>query len=171
MLRAEVVHAHLVRGFGGDGHEPEDRVGQARQARHMQVVRRLEEIAEVVSTYDAEVGDRHRYGSVVAQWHDLNNAVVFNERVGDKEPVMTLAKTYASKDEAAKAAASAMSTLRESGSELKLEMPLNVDIFADGPVELADFRDELNGRWTPRRVEHRLDRSGAVTSVTARQLA
>lgn len=124
-----------------------------------------------ISDYDCEISDRHRYGSVIAQWHDLDNAVVVDERIGDKDPVMTLHQVFATKDEAAKAAAAAMSTLRESGSELKLEMPMNVDIIADGTVSLQGFRDELNGVWTARRAEHRLSRSGATTSLVARRIS
>lgn len=125
-----------------------------------------------VSAYESDIGDRNRYGTVVARWQDVANAALVEERVGDKPPVMILGKTYASKDEAAKAAAAEMTRLRETGAELKLDMPLMVDVVADGRLALSGFRDELNGTWTARRVEHRLTpQSGAITSVTARQSA
>lgn len=45
-------------------------------------------------------------------------------------------------------------------------------IIAEQPVELAGFRrDGLNGKWIVDRVEHRFDKSGAVTSLNGRQTA
>ena len=51
------------------------------------------------------------------------------------------------------------------GDEFTLTVPGRTDLIAEGRVRLEGFRGGLNGDWVLKRVEHRIDRSGFVTSV------
>ena len=123
---------------------------------------------EDVRSCEVTLADRGEYRSARARWHDTERALEGIESAGSGDPAYTLQRAYASAREASEAARAKLAALLRGTGSLTLELsPGNPAAAAGAKLLLAGFRDGADGSWTCRRVQHRIDRSGYSTQVTA----
>jgi phage protein D len=110
--------------------------------------------------------ERTAYARVRAGYCDKEAAACLVVEVGATEgPALELRRQYADQDAAMAAAEAAFNRSQCSSEKLRLELVGDARIGTGTPLELAGLRSELNGLWRVKRADHRIDRSGFVTSV------
>lgn len=109
--------------------------------------------------------ERADYGSVEAEWGDMDGGTTQKVVRGDKEPVHKLRHVYATKAEAIRAAEAALVFAGLEAFSMSVEVAgFEPRAFAGGLVRLPDMRGGLEGDWHIKTVTHRLD-SALVTSL------
>lgn len=109
--------------------------------------------------------ERTNYGSVEAEWGDMDGGTTHKILRGDKEPVHKLRHVYATKSEAIRAAEGALDFAGREAFSMSLEIAgFEPRAFAGGLVRLPDMRSGLEGDWQIVTVTHRLD-AALVTSL------
>lgn len=109
--------------------------------------------------------ERADYGSVEAEWGDMDGGTTQKVVRGDKEPVHKLRHICASKSEAIRAADGALSFAGREAFSMSIEVAgFEPRAFAGGLVRLPDMRGGLKGDWQIITVTHRLD-TALVTSL------
>jgi hypothetical protein len=98
-------------------------------------------------------------GTVVAHWHATKAARRQEIKVGSGEPVKVLRTPYTSAEDATAAASAELDRRRRGTGRLALTMPGNPEVTAERLLNLAGFRDGVNGEWIVTRVTHSLDKS------------
>lgn len=110
---------------------------------------------------------RGKFKSVCAEWKDLGSAKTHKITRGKGEPVRQLRHPFASKAEATRAADAALSSGKRGSGTISVEMAgFYGGLFAEGLVDLQGIKPELTGRWSIKRVSHRLGAT-LVTSFDA----
>lgn len=122
-----------------------------------------------VSNWRIVFGRNKPYASAVARYYDKKAGREIEVVVGSGEPTFRFQHLSADRDSAERDARARINALLEGLSEVTVNMPMNPTIIAEQPLDLAGFRDGLNGRWLSSRVEHRLSDAGATTAITARE--
>ena len=113
-------------------------------------------------------GDRSRYESVTAQWHDALTGAALTETFGAGEPVYQLRGSFGSAAEALAAAEAKYRELQFKGARLSLAVSdMDVGLFAEGPIVAAGFRDGINGDWVADSVVIELSERGLAGRVEA----
>lgn len=109
--------------------------------------------------------ERADYGSVEAEWGDMDGGATHKVVRGDKDPVHKLRHIYATKDEATRAAEAELSFAGHEAFSMSVEVAgFEPRAFAGGLVRLPEMRGGLEGEWHIKTVTHRLD-SALVTSL------
>ncbi|WNO10453.1 contractile injection system protein, VgrG/Pvc8 family [Teredinibacter sp. KSP-S5-2] len=111
--------------------------------------------------------ERNKYASVIAYWHDTDNAEKQLVRVGEGDPSFGLRHTYPNIDEAKRAAAAKFKQLQRGLGNLELTLLGNVDIQAEGRIRLEGVRPPIQGEYAVTRVEHTFSSSGFITTCSA----
>lgn len=106
---------------------------------------------------DWTITGRGRYGRVIAEWSDPATNTVHKVQEGDKEPELRLRHRYASKDEAQRAAQSALETSKRASGKVSVALGgFWGDLLAGAKVSLGGVKPEIEGEWNITRVEHTL---------------
>lgn len=109
--------------------------------------------------------ERADYGSVEAEWGDMDGGATQKVVRGDKEPVHKLRHVFATKPEAIRAAEGALSFAGREAFSMSIEVAgFEPRAFAGGLMRLPEMRGGLEGEWHIKTVTHRLD-SALVTSL------
>ena len=111
--------------------------------------------------------ERAKFGSVTANWHDVDAANKLSVTIGDDHPSFSLRHTYSSQEEAIYAAKAKLSKLNRGTASLSLTLLGNPFIQAEGQLLLSGLRTPINGKWVVDRVEHQLDSGGFITRCEA----
>ena len=100
---------------------------------------------------------RGRYGKVCAEWCELGSATVHKVYVGDGKPTHKLRHRHATKDEATRAAQSALDRGKRSSGTISVQLAgFQGDLLAEGKVDIQGIHPELTGEWLVTSVTHRL---------------
>ncbi|EFO30919.1 putative bacteriophage late control D protein [Roseibium sp. TrichSKD4] len=116
-------------------------------------------------SYEYEAGERENYKSVKATWHDQEAAKRQEVVVGSGSPQKTLTKSYATKDEAERAAKAALKDGNASGERLKVTDVGNTAILAESKLTVPALVPEIGGDWTVQRAVHQISTSGYTTEA------
>jgi phage protein D len=135
--------------------------------------------------YNVTIAERDSFASVRAKYHNKSTAKIeYVDKIGrkrkrdpkkeldaqtsGKQPQKTLRHTYATQEQAARAAQAEMDRLTRGTAKLSLPLSIGMPaIAAEGYVTLTGFRDGINGDWNVTKVTHTWSNSGAVSSLTA----
>lgn len=124
-----------------------------------------------LSSWDWKLEGRKVYRSAQAEYRDTGTGQTHKIKHGDKSPLKVLRHLHASKDEADRAAKSALSGAARDAMSLSAELAgFDAGLLAGGSVTLTGMpRPELNAEWHLQTVTHALSGSGLVTSFKAKK--
>jgi phage protein D len=112
--------------------------------------------------------DRGKYTAVRTFWHDVATADRVAVLTGSGEPVFTVRQSYPDAAQAADAGAAKLNALQRGEASLSLTLIGNTGVQAEAELSLSGLRDNVNGLWLIKRVEHQLDTSqGFITRLDA----
>ncbi len=123
-----------------------------------------------VSSWQATLAERGRYGSVTAEWHDKAAAKRESVQAGGGEPVFQLRRSYPDSEQAIAAAEAKLVSLNRGTGSLDVTLPGNPSLMAEGLVDMNGFRTGIDGRWLVNRVTHSINSQGFSTSFSAESL-
>lgn len=119
-------------------------------------------------------GDRHRWtrqtqdekAGVVAYWYDRGEGKRQSVTVGEKQGAKRLRRTFASEDEARRAAIAERERLKRNPANLDLQLALGrPDAYPEQRVKVSGFKPEIDAAtWLITEVSHRLDSNGGFTT-------
>ncbi|WP_321392865.1 phage late control D family protein [Emcibacter sp.] len=118
-----------------------------------------------VTRWDVSVTDRKNYAAVTANWQNLETGELVKELVGEGEPVYVLPGTFPDADRATAAAVAKYDELLRGKGGLSLSMPGKPELAAEMILNLAGFRDGVDGEWVIKQVSHVIDRAGYRCNV------
>lgn len=122
-----------------------------------------------ISHWSWEIDSRNVDGSVEAVWIDPDSASRNVYRAGSDDPVTRMRQSYASEEEARRAAEGRLRGGRNGGLTVTVEMSkLMPDAVAGGRLTLPALDPWLSGDWEISRATHRLE-SGLRTTIEARR--
>ncbi len=123
-----------------------------------------------ISSWQATLAERGRYGSVTAEWHDKVTAERKTVRAGSGEPVFQLRRSFPDTAQAQTAAEAKLATLNRGTGSLDVTLPGSPNLMAEGVVAMKEFRSGINGRWLVNRVTHTISSQGFTTTLSAETL-
>ena len=100
-----------------------------------------------------------------ANWYDKKTGEYHLEKVGDGEKEIELKEIFATKEQAIAAARSQFKRSVSSNKTFRFSTAGRVDLFAESPLVLQGFPENIPINWIISRVEHSLSSSGFSTSV------
>lgn len=113
------------------------------------------------TTWVMTLAERGGYKGVKATWYDMDSGDEGEEVNGeDGDNTHTLPHTYATKDEAARAAKSKRDALNRGKYSLSVTMPGDPRISAECEVDLSGFRVGVDGVWVINSVTHSITDRG-----------
>ena len=113
---------------------------------------------------------RNQYGSVIAQYHDLDQAKLLDVKVGDNNssnPTHQLREVFPNKELAQRSAKSTLQKLTQSAVTLNITLIGNPDLVAESKITLQGFNSNIPSDWTVIRAEHVIEAGGFTTRVEA----
>jgi len=118
-------------------------------------------------SWTANITERGRYKTVVAQWHDLKTGKRSEERAGSGKPELTLKHAYQSRDAAKRAAKSRLEAMDRSGYKLQIAGLIgDPTMSAEMQAELSGFRAGIDGPgWVINSVTHSFGDGGYTCGV------
>lgn len=108
---------------------------------------------------------REYFPRVEASWHDRKKGRRSTEAAGQGTPVKKMRQTFATKEDAQRAAEAKLKEIEREGDTVEVTMPGNAALAAEGRLVLVGFRTGVDGVWSLTSVTHRLDGSGFTTSI------
>ncbi len=121
-----------------------------------------------VSTWNVSREDRSRYTVVAAKWHDLDAAQTKTAMVGEEGgSIRTLPHPFADETAAMHAAQAELNRLAKATATVRLTLPGNPLLRAEGGLTLDGFRDGIDDDYTITRVEHSISKKGYKCKVQA----
>lgn len=121
-----------------------------------------------LTTWVWEIGERSEYRAVAAPWGDRAGARQPMATAGSGEPRLDIRRVYATEAEARAAADARLGQLARGRLTLNATCAgFRADIAAGAPLDISGLRTGIDGAWVAKRVQHRLDTSGLVTSFEA----
>lgn len=111
-------------------------------------------------------GERQSYKSVEAGYHDQAKAKRMVEKAGSGDPKRTLNRTFATKDQAKKAAEAELKQGNASKDTMEIEMVGNPFLQAEDAFEMPSLEVEYQGKWSVQTVVNKYDKSGYTTSLS-----
>lgn len=108
---------------------------------------------------------REAFPRVEAAWHDRKNGKRATEVAGDGSPVKRMRQTFATKEDAQRAADAKLKEMARNADTVEVTMPGNAAFAAEGRMVLVGFRFGVDGIWSVTRVTHQLDGGGFETSI------
>ncbi len=118
-----------------------------------------------VLDYSWAGAERENFKSVKATWHDQGKATRQNYIAGSGEPQKTLSRTYATQEEAERAAEAYLKDGTASGETASVTLLGNQNVFAESKITLPPIQPELAGAWSVQVARHKLDDGGYTTPV------
>lgn len=122
--------------------------------------------ATEVSTWRATFAGRGTYDAVETTWQDHDAGAPQTVRVGEGQRVLRDNRQYASEAAARRAAAARRERAQSGKVSIELTLPGRPQVFAEGTVLLTGFREEVNGRYSLKRVVHALSSSGYTSQLS-----
>lgn len=118
--------------------------------------------ADDCESWSATLADRSKYKSVKAYWHKVTNANRTGVVSGSGYPQLTLKNTYATEDEAKRAADSKFKALERGSSKVSInDLVGDPTMSAELPATLVGFRAGVDGGgWVINSVTHSFSGSG-----------
>ena len=120
-------------------------------------------------------GDRHSYriekreeaAGVTAAWHDRKGAKARTVTAGEADGAKRLARTYATKAEAERAAKAERSRIDRAPVKMSFDLALGrADVHPEQRAKVSGFKAEIDaGKWLIAEVAHRLTERGFTTSL------
>lgn len=123
---------------------------------------------EEVTSWRATIKGRGAYGAVKARWIDrtTNKEQVVTAGVASGVlPTFEEKQLHKTQQEAEKAAASRLQSLRSGEVRVSLQMQGRPDVNAEGSITLQGFRPEVDGTWQAKTITHEFGSGGYTTSV------
>lgn len=111
-------------------------------------------------------GERQSYKSVEAGYHDQAKAKRMVEEAGSGDPKRTLNRTFATKDQAKKAAEAELKQGNASKDTMEVEMVGNPFLQAEDAFEMPPLEVEYQGKWSVQKVENNYAKDGYTTSLS-----
>jgi Bacteriophage probable baseplate hub protein len=108
---------------------------------------------------------RGDFRSVEAYWHDQESGTRRTVTVGDGAPVRKLRHVYATEVEAESAAQAKLDEAQRGKDTLKVDMPGNALIAAEGQILALGFRIGVSGLWSITSARHQINGRGFTTSI------
>ena len=123
--------------------------------------------ADSCATWSATITDRNKYKAVKAYYQDVGKARRTSVRAGSGTPELTLKNSYASKDEAKRAADSKLKSLSTGSGTVRVSgMIGDPEMSAERIATLSGFRRGVDGAgWIVNSVSHTFSGDGYVCDV------
>lgn len=114
-----------------------------------------------------QVADRDSYSGVIAQYHDLDKASTEKAIVGSEENAKTLRHTYASQENALRAARAEWKRLQRGSATLTYTLAIGrPDLLPEQTFTVSGIKDEIGAIvWLGSKVTHNLTDSGYTNSL------
>lgn len=139
-------------------------------------------------SHEFTLADRVAYSGVVAHWQDTRTPNAQTKQIkltrkaattsnakpeatdytaGSKDNIYTLPTTYASKDEAMRAAEAQWQDIQRNAAKFTLTLAQGrTDISAESPVYVSGFKDAINNTpWVIKKVTHGIDSNGFISKL------
>jgi phage protein D len=110
-------------------------------------------------------GARQRFGSVEAVWHNQATGQKESVVAGERKPAKKLRHVHSTKAEAESAAKAKLDELGRGLDTLRVDMPGEPILAAEGQILATGFRLEVAGLWSITRVRHAIGSRGFTTSI------
>jgi|GEM_PF-1939470 len=110
--------------------------------------------------YRASWKSKPKHGKVEGRYFDRDKAKDETIEEGDGDTAYRFREPFASKEEAEHAVKARKRELERGEASASFDTEGNVDAGSQVPVEAANIRARLNGRWNPKRVTHRWSAQG-----------
>lgn len=117
--------------------------------------------------YSMTLATRGNYQSVEATWHNKETGTKDKVVAGEGSPVKKLRHTYGTKAEAEKAAKAKLDEMKRGGDKLRVTMPGDPTLAAEGQVLALGFRVGVAGLWSTTQARHAIRGSGFITQIQA----
>lgn len=113
-----------------------------------------------ITSGSVTLAERGKYKAVRAEWFDTGTAEKKAVTVGSGEPLYTLRHTYPDASGAKAAAEAKLTDLAHGVLTIRLGLPGDTRLMAEGAVLLSGIRSGIDGEWRIKRVTHSLSSSG-----------
>jgi uncharacterized protein len=120
---------------------------------------------EDLTRWGMTIADREAYGSVEAAWQDLDGGDQVIVTAGDAPPVKKLRGTFATADEAGRAAQAELERIQRGKSAPTFTLPGRPLLAAECSVVISGLRKELCGTWSVKKATHSFSNSGYSTTI------
>ena len=123
--------------------------------------------ASQCDSWNAVVAGRNEYKAVTAYWQDVKKARRTGVKAGSGTPMLTMKNTYASKDEAQRAAESRLKSLQRGAVKISISGLIgDPTMSAEMQATLVGFRQGVDGdTWVVNSVTHNFSDSGYTCSL------
>jgi uncharacterized protein len=115
--------------------------------------------------YQWDVSTRESAGTVVAYYHEKRAAKRHEVSVGAGEPVKRIKQYFPTQDMALAAAKAELARRARGSFKFSVNMPGVPALSAECLLDVTGYRDEINGEWLVKRVEHTADKAGAYRCI------
>ncbi|SMH35735.1 phage late control D family protein [Maritimibacter sp. HL-12] len=110
-----------------------------------------------ISDWTWQLEERGNYGTVEAEWRDIEAGETRKVTAGDEKPVKRLRHVYATEAEAARAAEAELKRAQREAVTLNVTLAyFNPAAFAGGTAIIARLKPGFEGEWYIKRVTHRM---------------
>ncbi|WP_322009209.1 contractile injection system protein, VgrG/Pvc8 family [Paraburkholderia sp. J12] len=109
--------------------------------------------------YEWNTSTRESAGTVVTYWHAKRAAKRVEISVGEGEPVKRLKQYFPSEDMALAAAKAELARRARGAYTLGVNIPGVPALTAESTLDVTGFRDEINGEWLVKRVQHEMSKA------------
>lgn len=121
-----------------------------------------------ITTLSVSYKDRSECTGVRAFWQEVEAAALQSVLAGDESgSVYEISQPYPDESTAGSAAKAKLKELGRGTAEVSITMPGDPGLFAETPIALRGFDDEVDGGWVIKEVTHSLSDSGYPCSFTA----
>lgn len=123
--------------------------------------------ASQCESWSATITERGQYKSVKAYWQNTGTAKRVEVKAGDGDPALALKNSYASEDEAKRAAESKLKSLTRGTGKVSINGLIgDPTMSAEMVAALSGFRSGIDGDgWIVNRVTHSFSDSGYICSL------
>ena len=111
------------------------------------------------------LASRGNFQSVEAYWHDEETGNRQTVTVGEGSPVRKLRHVHATEEEAETAAQARLDEAERGTDTLKVTMPGNPLIAAEGQILAIGFRIGVSGTWSITSTKHEINGRGFTTQI------
>jgi len=116
-------------------------------------------------SWSMTLATRGDFKSIEANWHNEDTGQKEKVSEGEGSPIKKLRHTYATKEEAQRAAKAELDKIKRGNDTLRMTMPGNPLIAAEGQILTVGFRIGVAGLWSITSARHQIRGSGFTTSI------
>lgn len=116
-------------------------------------------------SWSMTLATRGDFKSVEANWHNEETGQKEKVTEGEGSPIKKLRHTYATKEEAQRAAKAELDKIKRGNDTLSMTMPGNPLIAAEGQILALGFRIGVAGLWSITSAKHQIRGGGFTTSI------